>query len=127
MKLLKKMSVAVILFVVLLGVAACSDRNSTFTGSSTSNEHQFLTDFDVLNSTLHSEMELKEGESIKTTIDIEKGSVDVLVQHENGTVAYRGDSAENGEFSIVITEAGKYTFSVTGRKAKGSVNFNKAD
>jgi hypothetical protein len=114
----------IILFALIISIAGCS-QNVTFSGSKTSNDNQFLVDFDILNTTVNSEMLLLEGETIETTIDIKKGKVDIMVENENGKVAYRGNDVRSCNFTIEIEEAGTHTFSVTGYKAKGVIYFKK--
>ncbi|WP_303863842.1 hypothetical protein [Alkalibaculum bacchi] len=70
-------------------------------------------------------MPLSEGETIETSIDIKKGDVDIIVENENGTIAYQGNDVESCNFMIEIEEAGTYTFYITGLKAGGSVYFIK--
>jgi hypothetical protein len=123
--------IIIILSVVIIGGALLIciggyDNNSTFSGSKTSNEDQFLVDFDLLNTTVNSKMLLSEGETIETCIDIRKGDVDIIVKNENGTIAYQGNDAENSKFIIIIEETGTYTFDITGFKAEGSVHFIKS-
>jgi hypothetical protein len=109
----------------MICIAGCNN-NSTFSGSKTSNENQFLVDFDVLNSTVDGSIPLSEGETIDTAINIKKGDVDIIVTNENGTIAYQGNDVETSDFILEIEEAGTYTFSITGTKAKGSVYFVKS-
>lgn len=113
------------LFALIIGMTGCAG-NVAFSGSKTGNDHQFLVDFDILNSTVASDMRLSKGETVETVIAIEKGSVDIIVKNENGTIAYQGNDAASCTFSIGITESGTYTFSITGRKATGSVHFIKS-
>lgn len=110
---------------LIICLSGCNN-NQTFSGSKTSNDDQFLVDFDALNSTVNSQMLLLEGEKIKTTIVINKGDVDIVVENEFGKVAYRGNKVESCTFIIEIEEAGTYTFYITGAKAKGSVYFTKS-
>ncbi|HCS74360.1 MAG TPA: hypothetical protein DIW17_10860, partial [Clostridiales bacterium] len=72
---------------LIICISGC-DNNRTFSGSKTSNDNQFLMDFDVLNSTVNSKMFLSRGEKIETTIEIKKGVLDIIVKNENGTIAY---------------------------------------
>ncbi len=119
--------VSILAFVLLIiSFAGCKNSSATFSGSKTGDDTQFLVDFEVLNTTVNNEMPLSKGETINTTIDIEKGKVDVLVKNENDTVIYQGDDAGNGNFTLEITESGKYTFYITGYKAQGSVYFVKS-
>ncbi len=110
---------------LIICIPGC-DNNQTFSGSKTSNDNQFLVDFDVLNSTVNSKMLLSKGEKIETTIEIIKGVLDIIVKNENDTIAYQGNDVESCKFIIEIEEKGTYTFYVTGYKAKGSVYFIKS-
>lgn len=114
------------LIILTISFIGCKNSSSTFSGSKTGNYNQFLVDFDVLNTSVNNDMPLSNGDNIDTTIDIEKGNVDVLVKNENDTIFYQGDDVENGNFTLSITESGKYTFYITGHKAKGSVHFVKS-
>ena len=122
----KKVITTILSLTIVFAVVGCSNSKVSFDGSKTSNDDSFLVDFQVLDTKVYSIMHLSQGDIIETTIDIEKGSVDILVESENGIKAYRGDEVESGSFVIEITEAGTYTFSVSGNKAAGSVHFVKA-
>lgn len=122
---LKNVLFILVLIVLLICLIGCKNNNSSFTGSKTGNDTQFLVDFDVLNTTVDSDMPLSDGDKIDTTIDIEDGKVDILVENENGTVIYNSDGVESGNLTLSITESGNYTFYVKGYKAKGSIHFIK--
>lgn len=115
----------IILSTLVIYIASC-DNNATFSGSKTSNNNQFLVDFDVMNSTVKGDMPLSKGETVETTIDIKKGDVDIIVVNENGTIAYQGNDVETCNFMIEIKETGTYTFYITGSKAEGNVYFIKS-
>ncbi len=53
--------------------------------------------------------------------------MDVFVRNQNGKTIYQGNKVETCEFILEITEAGTYTFTVTGANAKGSVHFVKSE
>ncbi|MFA5528391.1 MAG: hypothetical protein WC996_07210 [Peptostreptococcales bacterium] len=111
---------------LIICITGCNN-NQIFSGSKTCNDNQFLVDFDVLNSTVSSKMFLLQGEKIETTIDIKKGDLDIIVENENGKIAYQGNDVESCKFIIEIKEAGTHTFCITGaKKPKGSVYFNKS-
>jgi len=120
----------VLFFMALIALVSCAigckSDDSTFSGSKTGNDNQFLVDFDALNSTLSHTMPLLEGDRIETTINIEKGDVDILVQSASGRVIYQGNDVETCSFVLEVQEADTYTFSITGSKAEGSVHFVKA-
>lgn len=107
-------------------IVGCANNSSqTFSGSKTGNDNQFLADFDILNTTITGNMPLLAGDSIAVAIDIKKGAVDIKVANENGIIAYQGNNVPTGNFTIVIKDAGIYSFNITGSKAKGSVHFVK--
>lgn len=120
----RKMMV-IFLCVLMVSITGCG-KDTVFSGSKTANDNQFLVDFDILNTTVDSVMKLEEGDKIKTVIDIVKGRVDIIVKNDDGTIIYQGNDAESSEFILEISESGDYTFTVTGRKAKGSVHFKKS-
>lgn len=119
----KILLIPLLAFIIIM--AGCG-KESNFSGSKTGNDRQFLVDFSILNTTVENNMPLTEGDKVQVVIDIKKGSVDVVIKNENGTTAYQGNDAENSKFTIEIQESGTYTFSVTGKKAKGSVHFKKS-
>jgi hypothetical protein len=108
-----------LLFVLLF--AACAAQ--TFDGSKTGNDTQFITSYRLLNTTLTHEMELSSGDVVAVGIVSDSGRVDVLVADEDGGVIYQGDDAPSSSFKLEIAKDGKYTFSVTGKKARGGVSF----
>lgn len=52
------------LFTLIISITGCT-RDVAFSGSKTGNEYQFLVDFDILNSTVDSDMWLSERETVK--------------------------------------------------------------
>jgi hypothetical protein len=110
---------------MLFVVAGCGKQ--VFDGSSTGNDVQFVLDYTVLNCTKTHDMKLEKGTEVDVIIENTSGSLDILVTGSNGESIYKGDDADSGEFSIEIPEKDTYTFSVTGRKAKGSVSFKVAE
>ncbi|MDD2199623.1 MAG: hypothetical protein PHE08_07865 [Bacteroidales bacterium] len=119
----------IVLFVVLITLviygAGCT-KEITFSGSKTGSDVQFLVDFDVLNTTVYSKMQLSEGDIIEVSTEIEKGDAEILVKNENDKVAYEADDIGSSNCAFEIIESGIYTFYLTGRKAQGSVYFIKS-
>ncbi|MDO5521264.1 MAG: hypothetical protein Q4G58_12295 [bacterium] len=116
----------IVLLISTVSFIDCSQQSS-FSGDSTGNDHQFLLDFSILNTTESNQMYLQKGEQINTSIEITKGTVDIIVKDEAGKVAYEGNNVNTSNFTIGIDETGKYTFDVTGKNAKGSVHFEKGE
>ncbi|GEM_PF-974459 len=106
-------------------VACGTNENATFNGSKTGDENHFDIDFEILNSAYEHELVMEEGESIEVSIHKESGEISVLIQQESHDPVYKGDDVQDGEFEVIISEAGTYTVSVTGKKAKGRVIFTR--
>jgi hypothetical protein len=84
----------IVLIVVLLTLVICEagcTTETTFSGSKTGSDVQFLVDFDVLNIMVDSKMPLSEGDIIEMSAEIKKGNAEICVKNENGKVAYEAD------------------------------------
>lgn len=106
-------------------MVGCDD--ATFSGSKTNNDNQYLVDFDILNTTLYGSMPLFEGDIIKISVKIKKGKVGIIVNNENGTVAYEENDAETCILMIEVKQSGTYKIHINGYKAKGSVYIEKCE
>lgn len=116
----------IVLCILLVSIVGCV-KEPVFNGSRTSNDTQFILEYEVLNDTKTHDMELEEGTIINVVISDNSGRVDILVEDVNGEIAYKGDHASSGNFSFKIPKTETYTFSVTGSKAKGGVSFKVAE
>lgn len=106
---------------LLAGVTGC--QTQTFDGSRTADEDRFLLAYTVFNKMEKHEMTLEKGTAVEVGIEHVSGRIDIMVSDENGKEIYRGNDASSGNFILEIPETGTYLFSVTGKKAKGSVSF----
>jgi hypothetical protein len=118
---MKKLCILITSVILLLAAAACSVQ--TFSGSVTGNDDQFALNFSMLNTNKSHEINLKEDATINVDISKESGRLDILVTDAAGETVYKGDDASSGSFSFEIPKTDTYKFTVTGKKAKGSVSF----
>ena len=114
------LSLLVSLCVMLSGCAA-----SDFDGSRVANEGGFWLEYSMLNRECTADLALSEGDQLEVVIAHSSGDVDVTVGLPGKDPLYRGNGQQNGEFKLPISEAGTYSISVTGHKAKGSVSFTR--
>lgn len=119
------MVIAIIAALMIIVSAGCN--NSQFVGNEVANSNLFEVDFSILNSTKIHEMNLETGDTVNVVIVKESGRMDILVTDSAGTSIYQGDDVSSGEFELIIPAAGKYSFSVKGEDAKGSVSFTVAE
>ena len=128
MKKTRGYTVMAIIVVMTVTICACGVNDDVkFNGSKTRNENQFDMAFDVLNTTYTHKMIMEEGESIAVSIEKEAGEITVLIQQDSQEPIYRGDDVQSGAFTVAINEAGTYTLSVTGKKARGRVSFSRSE
>ena len=98
---------------------------TAFEGNQTTDADHFAMDFKLLNKTYTHEMEMAEGEWIAVSVTRDSGEIFLSIQKEAEPPVYKGDDVSSGEFEVAIAEAGTYTLSVTGNRAKGSVAFSR--
>ena len=110
--------VVIALFSFLL--VSCS---STFDGSRTGNDSEFIMDYKVLNTTDTQDLTVEAGESIHAKIVMEGGQLSFKIQKDDVPICESVDISSSDEFDVEIEDSGTYTVTVTGAKAKGSVSF----
>ena len=118
---MKKMLSILCAIMIIVSLTACS---SDFDGSRTGNDNEFNMEYKVLNKTDSQDLKLQDGDKISAKIIIDGGTLAIKIQKDDEEPIYESDgiSASN-EFEVEVEESGIYTITVTGKKAKGSVNF----
>jgi len=122
-KMLASMGIGISFIVALFLFSGCTKEAIEFDGSRTSNEQQFILDFDILNISLTHIIELQKNDILDIEIIKDKGELYLSVTDFEGNSIYKGDDASSGKFSLEITQSESYTFKVTGREASGFVSF----
>ena len=69
---------------------------------------------------------VKEGATmeLKVSVTTEAGKLAISVEHKDGTVAYRGTELPTSEFSVVLSDAGTYTVTLTAENHRGAYAFS---
>ena len=108
-------------FILILSLTACGE---DFDGSLTGNSNEFVMNYKVFNKTDSQNLIVEKGDTIHAEIIVEGGSLSFKIQKDDEVPVYEGvDVSFSDEFDVEINEGGTYTVSVTGKKAKGSINF----
>ena len=108
-------------FILILSLTACG---ADFDGSRTGNSNEFVMNYKVFNKTDSQNLIVEKGDTIHAEIIVEGGSLSFKIQKDDEVPVYEGvDVSFSDEFDVKINEGGTYTVSVTGKKAKGSINF----
>ena len=123
---MKKFIFTLFSIVMFFLVSACAGlTDSTFSGSKTGDENHYDITFDILNKTCTHELNMEQGEKIHVQIEKKSGDIKVMIQKNQENPIYEGNGDVATDFYVSIEEAGTYTVSVTGKKAKGRVTFSR--
>ena len=120
---MKKICIIFSVLLLVMSLDACSF--TKFNGSRTGNNSQFIMEYTVLNTTDSQLLELEDGDIVDFEIVSESGKLNIIVQKDGEKPVYEGTDIPTSSFKVEITEKGTYKFSVTGKKAKGSVSIVK--
>ena len=121
MKIKKKfLWIVSMVFITSAMLCACG-KPVTFDGSKTGDANHFDIEFEILNSSYSHNLEMKAGESIDVSVEKKAGNISVTIQKGDSDPVYRGSEMGTTNFQVGISEAGTYTLTVSGEKAKGHV------
>ncbi len=101
-----------------------------FEGERISNQDGFELRFDWMDMTDSETLELREGDVLHVSWQIESGHVDVVIRQENKEPVYQANdrvAGDKADFYVEISQTGSYTITVSSRKAKGQISFLKRD
>ena len=83
----------------------------------------FSIGMESMNESRSESFQLEEGISVAVYVVHLDGELDIYITDSNGTVVYEGHNPEIGSFLVNITEDDRYTMTVEGKRAKGSISF----
>ena len=83
----------------------------------------FSKGMESMNESRSESFHLEEGMSVAVYVVHLDGELDIYITDSNGTVVYEGHNPEIGSFLVNITEDDRYTMTVEGKQAKGSISF----
>ena len=83
----------------------------------------FSIGMESMNESRSESFHLEEGMLVAVYVIHLDGELDIYITDSNGTVVYEGHNPEIGSFLVNITENDRYTMTVEGKRAKGSISF----
>ena len=83
----------------------------------------FSIGMESMNESRSESFRLEEGISVAVYVVHLDGELDIYITDSSGMVVYEGHNPEIGNFLGNITEDGRYTMTVEGKRAKGSISF----
>ena len=115
---------AVTVLIVSTLLCACA-QGAAFNGNMTRDKDHFDMTFEILNTSYSHELEMKEGEALEVTVDVESGDLSLLIQKDDDKPIYQGNRIESAKFQVGIESEGTYTLTVIGKRARGHVIVNR--
>ena len=124
----------IVLFIILTVLCAAvililtQQPDAGFNGERISDQGRFALRFDWMNRTDSETLELREGDMLHVSWQIESGHVDIAIGMKGEEAVYRADdrpAGDKADFVVEIPQTGSYTITVSARKAKGQVEFMK--
>ena len=83
----------------------------------------FSIGMESMNESRSESFRLEEGISVAVYVVHLDGELDIYITDSSRTVVYEGHNPEIGSFLVNITENDRYTMTVEGKRAKGSISF----
>jgi len=119
--------------VILLGAAAFlffGRQEARFDGDRirTSDPERFFLRFEAMNMADTEVMPLREGDRLRVSWQLERGSVDLMIFMAGEKTLYQANSRGSGDeadFEVTIPQSGDYAISVSGRQARGWMEFSQ--
>ena len=121
-----KRYVLTIVTVLIVSTLLCAcAQGAAFNGNMTRDKDHFDMTFEILNTSYSHELEMKEGEALEVTVDVESGDLSLLIQKDDDKPIYQGNRIESAKFQVGIEAEGTYTLTVIGKRARGYVIVNR--
>lgn len=118
---MKKITTFLVLCYLFISLSACS---SDFDGSRTGNDTQLIMEYTEFNTTDTQDLVVEAGNIIHAEIVVEDGHLSYKIQKDDDEpIAESKGIFFSVEYDFDVEESGTYTVTVTGEKAKGSVEF----
>ena len=118
----------IICCVVVLFTATCIDLPRVWSNTESRctvkvEDDLFSIGMESMNESRSESFQLEEGISIAVYVVHLDGELDIYITDSSGMVVYEGHNPEIGSFLVNITEDDRYTMTVEGKQAKGSISF----
>lgn len=86
-------------------------------------DDHFSIGMESMNESRSESFQLEEGISVAVYVVHLAGELDIYITDSNGTAVYEGHNPEIGSFLVNISENDRYTMTIEGKRAKGSISF----
>ena len=121
-KLMKILSIFIVLFIIGVAVVFFCSNQEGFTGSRIKNPDSYMLDIEKMNGTDLHTLDLQTDDALQIHFETLKGALYMEIKAPDGTTIYRGNGKETTDFNVNIPESGVYSVVVEARHAKGTIH-----
>lgn len=126
MKAKGKLFLGLLLAGTLAALALCGCMGIGYEGSRWGSESGLSMEYTRFHGADSQRLELKAGDTLRADIVSLHGSLKVTLRREDGgETLYEGENLPSCTFEIAIPESGAYELLLEGRRARGSVDFQR--
>lgn len=109
---------------VLMAVLSGCELNVNMGVTSRRNNNGWAMTYALFNSEKEENFNFESGDTLIISTENDEGQIYLTVKMKNSDPIYEG-KLEKGEFSVNVTQSGRYTVRVEGEKAKGKFEIEK--
>ena len=111
-----------LLLTAVMAVVLSGCNQGEFTGSRVKNPDAYLLDIRYMNGNDVHSMNLNEGDVLQIRFETDKGELQMEIKAPDGISVYSGNGKVATDFTLNLTQGGKYTIEVEARHAKGIIH-----
>lgn len=118
----KNILLTFVLFIMLLSTGCTYGTHFTIGSVENNTMNSMSMKYAKFSGNKNKEFTVKEGETIKVEVDIttESGKIDLYIESDKGETIYEGHSLETQNFTVNISDSGKYKVRLEAKNHKGS-------
>lgn len=120
-----KPALACFLIIVLAIVGLLLYHQPEFAGSRAANPDSYRLDIQRMTGPDTHTLALSAGDTLEIHFETKKGSLHMELQSPDKAVLYEGDGKAATDFTVTVSETGKYTVAVDAHHAKGTISIQR--
>jgi len=120
---MKKIILMILILIISVSFAGCTYGSEFTIGSVENNTLSSMSmKYAKFSGNKNKNITVKEGDTCVVSVDIktEEGKIDLFIKDDNGNIAYEGHNIPTSNFTVKLSEAGKYKISIEAKNHKGS-------
>lgn len=118
---MKKIILMILILIISISFAGCTYGSELTIGSVENNTLSSMS-MKYAKFSGNKNITVKEGDTCVVSVDIktEEGKIDLFIKDDNGNIAYEGHNIPTSNFTVNLSEAGKYKIRIEAKNHKSS-------